>query len=82
MFDYFISDFPHINVIVVMAEVAVFVEELRFVEGLMVVRLNSLSGAAELLPNIREIVRNSLNLNRNPVFQTEQRSELDNPIEN
>ena len=80
MFDDLVPHFTHVDVIVVMAEVSVFVEK-RFVVGLVIVGLNSLSRTAELLPNIREIVRNSLNLNTALAFQAEQRSELDNPIE-
>ena len=80
MFDDLVSHFTHVDVIVVMAEVSVFVEK-RFVVGLVIVGLNSLSRTTELLPNIREIVRNSLNLNTALAFQAEQRSELDNPIE-
>ena len=80
MFDDLVPNFAHVDVIVVMAEVSVFVEK-RFVVGLVIVGLNSLSRTTELLPNIREIVRNSLNLNTALAFQAEQRSELDNPIE-
>ena len=74
-FDHFISNFAHVDVIIMVDAAAVMIvrellNKLRFVVGLMVVGLNGFTRAAQLLPTRVVITTTYINYIQLSTFQT------------